>query len=73
MGTKSFADAQVSIGGVDLNEVNPATMESKKIPGLYFAGEVLDCIGKCGGYNLHWGFSTGVIAGKAIVNNAAGG
>ena len=73
VGTKSFADAQVSIGGVDLNEVNPATMESKKIPGLYFAGEVLDCIGKCGGYNLHWGFSTGVIAGRAIVNNAAGG
>lgn len=73
VGTKSFADAQVSIGGVDLNEVNPATMESKKIPGLYFAGEVLDCIGKCGGYNLHWAFSTGVIAGRAIVNNAAGG
>lgn len=73
MGTKSFADAQVSAGGVDLNEVNPATMESKKIPGLYFAGEVLDCIGKCGGYNLHWAFSTGVIAGRAVVNSAAGG
>lgn len=71
MGTKSFTDAQVSIGGVDLNEVNPATMESKKIPGLYFTGEVLDCIGKCGGYNLHWAFSTGVIAGGAVVNSAA--
>ena len=49
-----------------LNEVNPQTMESKKVPGLYFAGEVLDIDGLCGGYNLQAAFSTARLAVKSI-------
>ena len=55
--------AKVTIGGVDLGNVNPKTMESTLIPGLYFAGEVLDLHGPTGGYNLKIAFSTGYLAG----------
>ena len=55
--------AKVTIGGVDLKNVNPKTMESTLIPGLYFAGEVLDLHGPTGGYNLKIAFSTGYLAG----------
>ncbi|MBR7180400.1 MAG: NAD(P)/FAD-dependent oxidoreductase, partial [Kiritimatiellae bacterium] len=51
-------EAIVTIGGVALDEVDPATMESRKIPGLYFAGEVLDIDGPTGGYNLTLAFAT---------------
>lgn len=64
-GTKGFDHAQVSAGGVDTSEVNPTTMESRLIPGLYFAGEVLDVDGMCGGYNLQWAWSSGYIAGTS--------
>jgi predicted flavoprotein YhiN len=62
-GTRGFDYCQVSTGGVSLMEVNPETMESLIIPGLFFAGEVLDVVGPCGGYNLQFAFSTGAIAG----------
>ncbi len=62
-GTRGFEYCQVSTGGVSLMEVNPETMESLIISGLYFAGEVLDVVGPCGGYNLQFAFSTGAIAG----------
>ena len=55
--------AKVTIGGVDLSNVNPKTMESTLIPNLYFAGEVLDVHGPTGGYNLKMAFSTGYLAG----------
>ena len=55
--------AKVTVGGVDLKNINPKTMESKKIPNLYFAGEVLDLDGPTGGYNLKIAFSTGYLAG----------
>ena len=55
--------AKVTIGGVDLSNVNPKTMESTLIPGLYFAGEILDLHGPTGGYNLKIAFSTGYLAG----------
>jgi hypothetical protein len=55
----------VTRGGVSLKEVNPKTMESKLIPGLYYAGEVLDIDGDSGGYNLQAAFSTGALAAKA--------
>ena len=55
--------AKVTIGGVDLGNINPKTMESTLIPGLYFAGEVLDLHGPTGGYNLKIAFSTGYLAG----------
>lgn len=59
-----FSKAQVTSGGIDLGEVNPYTMESKRVPGLYFAGEILDVDGICGGYNLQWAFSSGFVAGS---------
>ncbi|MBQ2635307.1 MAG: NAD(P)/FAD-dependent oxidoreductase, partial [Methanobrevibacter sp.] len=55
--------SKVTIGGVDLDNVNPKTMESTIIPNLYFAGEVLDLHGPTGGYNLQIAFSTGYLAG----------
>lgn len=66
--TKSFRDAQVCSGGISLSEIHPATFQSKKCPGLYFAGEVLDCVGYCGGYNLTWAFSSAIIAANGILS-----
>ena len=62
-GHRSFSEAIVTAGGVNLKEVNPRTMESKIISGLYLAGEVLDLNGNTGGYNLQAAFSTGWLAG----------
>ena len=53
----------VTRGGVALARVNPQTLESRLMPGLFFAGEVLDLDGPCGGYNLQWAFSSGMLAG----------
>lgn len=61
----SLERAQVCSGGVKLSEVDPTTMESRLVPGLFFAGEILDICGDCGGYNLQWAWSTGALAGKA--------
>lgn len=61
--TNGFENAQVCAGGVDLDEINLTTMESRIIKNLYFAGEILDVDGKCGGYNLQWAFSSGRLAG----------
>ena len=66
IGTKSFDNSQVTKGGLDLNEINPLTMESKKVKGLYVVGELLDLDGDCGGYNLTIAFVTGLIAGTNI-------
>lgn len=65
-GTKGFKESQACSGGVLLSEIDLRTMESLKIPGIYFAGEILDVVGPCGGYNLHWAFSSGLIAGEAM-------
>ena len=62
--TNSFEQAQVCQGGVDTREVHPDTLESFHIPGLYFAGEILDVDGICGGYNLQWAWSSGAVAGR---------
>ena len=61
-------NAMVTAGGVDLKEVNPKTMESRKVEGLYFAGEVLDVDGDCGGYNIQAAVSMGYTVGQAIKN-----
>ena len=63
-GTGDFADAQVTCGGVSLDETDPSTMQSRIVPGLYLAGEILDIDGKCGGYNLYFAWASGYIAGK---------
>lgn len=59
-----FQQAQVVAGGVDTSEVDPYTMASRLVPGLYFAGEVLDIDGICGGYNLQWAWASGFVAGR---------
>ena len=60
--------AQATKGGIPLTEINPETCESLICPNLYFAGEILDVVGECGGYNLHWAWNTGILVGKAIGN-----
>ena len=65
-GAKGWKYAQCTAGGVSLDEVDPDTMESKLVPGLYFSGEVLDYDGPCGGYNLFNAWITGLAAGKAM-------
>jgi len=56
--------AQVTRGGAPTAEFDPATLESRLVPGLYAAGEVLDVDGRCGGYNLHWAWASGLVAGR---------
>ena len=62
--TNSFEQAQVCAGGVDFREVTEE-LESVRVPGIYFAGEILDIDGICGGYNLQWAWSSGAVAGRA--------
>jgi predicted Rossmann fold flavoprotein len=71
-GHRPLAEALVTAGGVNLKEVNPYTMESRLIPGLYFAGEVLDLQADTGGYNLQAAFSTGTVAGASAGKRARG-
>ncbi|NLK97729.1 NAD(P)/FAD-dependent oxidoreductase [Defluviitalea saccharophila] len=63
-GTQSWMQSQVTAGGIDVRDIDPNTMESKLIPGLYFAGEIMDVDGDCGGFNLQWAWSSGYIAGE---------
>jgi predicted Rossmann fold flavoprotein len=65
-GCRSFAEAIITSGGIRLSEVNPRTMESRKVRGLYFAGEVLDIDADTGGFNLQAAFSTGWVAGNSV-------
>ena len=65
--TTGFKNAQVTAGGVSLDEVNTETLESKIVKGLYFSGEVLDVYGECGGFNLQWAWASGHIAGENAV------
>ena len=62
-GLRGYEEAIITQGGVSVKEVNPSTMESKKVPGLYFAGEMLDLDGVTGGFNLQIAWSTGWAAG----------
>ena len=65
VGTEGYAKAEVTSGGVDTNELSSKTMESVKIPGLFFVGEVVDVTGKLGGYNFQWAWASGFAAGNA--------
>ena len=69
--TNSFEQAQICCGGVDTTEINPDTLESNYVSGIYFAGELLDVDGICGGYNLQWAWSSGYVAGKEAAGNAS--
>jgi predicted Rossmann fold flavoprotein len=63
-GTRGWEEAAATLGGVDTAEVEPKTLESRRHPGLFFAGEVLDVCGECGGFNLQWAWSSGHVAGR---------
>lgn len=64
--TENWHKAMVTRGGVALEEINMKTLESRLIPGLYFAGELLDVDGPCGGYNIQWALSSGALCGRQI-------
>ncbi|HEY2393423.1 MAG TPA: NAD(P)/FAD-dependent oxidoreductase [Candidatus Angelobacter sp.] len=64
-GTEGYAKAEVTAGGVDTNELSAKTMESRKVPGLYFIGEVMDVTGHLGGFNFQWAWASGFSAGQA--------
>jgi len=63
-GHEGFKMAMITSGGVDLKEIDPKTMQSRILKGLYFCGEVMNLDGPCGGYNLQWSFASGYLAGK---------
>ncbi len=63
-GTEGYAKAEVTLGGVDTGGLSSKTMEAKKIPGLFFVGEVVDVTGQLGGFNLQWAWSSGYAAGQ---------
>lgn len=65
-GTEGYAKAEVTAGGVDTNELSAKTMESRKVPGLYFIGEVVDVTGHLGGFNFQWAWASGYCAGQAV-------
>ncbi len=69
-GSKSFEQAQVCAGGVSTDEIENETLMSKLAPGAYFAGEVIDIDGVCGGYNLQWAWSSGYVAGLHAAKRA---
>lgn len=64
--TEGYAKAEVTAGGVDTSELSAKTMESKKVPGLYFIGEVVDVTGHLGGFNFQWAWASGFCAGRAV-------
>jgi len=64
--SRGYVHAEVTAGGVALNEIDPATMASRKCPGLYLVGEILDVDGRIGGFNFQWAWSTGFVAGRAV-------
>ena len=71
-GHRPIAEAIITAGGIALDEINPKTMESKIVKGLYFCGEVIDIDGNTGGYNLQAAFSTGYLAGESAAQGDAG-
>ena len=65
-GTEGYDKAEVTAGGVDTNELSARTMESRKVPGLFFIGEVVDVTGHLGGFNFQWAWASGFCAGQAV-------
>jgi predicted flavoprotein YhiN len=65
-GVEGFSKAEATLGGVSTDEINSKTMESLLQKGLFFSGEVIDITGKLGGYNIHWAFASGYVAGQSV-------
>ena len=72
LGTTGLLNAQVTSGGIDTKDFDEKTMQSKLNPGLFAAGEVLDVDGDCGGFNLQWAFSSGMLAASSAVEFISG-
>ena len=72
-GSRGYQHAEATAGGVPLEEIDPATMESRVCPGLYLAGEILDVDGRLGGFNFQWAWSSGWVAGTAVARRAGAG
>lgn len=68
-GVFGYKKAEATAGGVDLKEIKASTMESKKVEGLYFAGEILNVDGRIGGFNFQWAWSTGAVAGQSAAKS----
>jgi len=64
--SRGYAYAEVTAGGIPLDEIDPATMESRCCPGLYLVGEILDVDGRLGGFNFQWAWSSAWVAGQAL-------
>ena len=64
--SRGYGFAEVTAGGVPLTEIDPATMESRKCPGLHLVGEILDVDGRLGGFNFQWAWSTGWVAARGL-------
>jgi hypothetical protein len=64
--TEGYQKAEVTAGGVDTEELSSKTMESRKVPGLFFIGEVVDVTGQLGGHNFQWAWASGASAGRAL-------
>ena len=65
-GSRGYNYAEATAGGVALDEISPATMESRRCPGLYLVGEMLDVDGRIGGFNFQWAWSSAYVAGRAL-------
>ena len=69
---RGYEQAQICTGGVPLTELDHTTMESRRVPGLYLTGELIDVDGACGGYNLQWAWTSGYLAGRAAAQEQKG-
>jgi predicted flavoprotein YhiN len=65
-GTEGYEKAEVTAGGIDTDELSAKTMESRRVPGLFFIGEVVDVTGHLGGHNFQWAWASGFCAGQAV-------
>jgi predicted Rossmann fold flavoprotein len=65
-GTEGYAKAEVTVGGIDTDELSSQTMEARRVPGLYFIGEVVDVTGHLGGFNFQWAWASGYAAGQSV-------
>jgi len=72
-GTEGYRTAEVTLGGVDTNELSSTTMQSKRVPGLYFVGEVVDVTGWLGGYNFQWAWASAAVCARAMAANCSTG
>jgi predicted flavoprotein YhiN len=65
-GTEGYSKAEVTAGGIDTSELSSKTMETRRVPGLYFIGEVVDVTGHLGGFNFQWAWASGFVAGQYV-------